>query len=106
MVHELREVVPVFFTVHWPSKPVPQSDFLRYVAVAEVAASAGGGHADHGGERKEQCGEARDGSASGGSTGPESESGTAGGVSVLNGAPRVRSGHTGGWSVNCNPAPP
>lgn len=41
MVQELRAVVPVFFTVHWPSKPLPQSDFLRYVAVAEVAASAG-----------------------------------------------------------------
>ncbi|GGJ75476.1 hypothetical protein GCM10011583_03650 [Streptomyces camponoticapitis] len=34
-------MVPVFFTVHEPSKPVPQSDFLVYVAVADVAASAG-----------------------------------------------------------------
>lgn len=34
-------VVPVFFTVHLPSKPVPQSETLVYVAVAEVAASAG-----------------------------------------------------------------
>ncbi len=41
-----------------------------------------GGHADHGGERKEQCGEARDGSGSGGFSGPESESGPAGGVSA------------------------
>ncbi len=27
-VQELREVVPVFFTVHLPSKPVPQSEAL------------------------------------------------------------------------------
>lgn len=55
----------------------------------------GGGQADHRGERKKQRGEARDGSGSGGSAGPESESGPVQGVSVLNGAPRVRSGQTG-----------
>lgn len=41
MVQEDRAVVPVFLTVHWPSKPLPQSDFLTKEAVAEVAASAG-----------------------------------------------------------------
>lgn len=41
MVQEESAVVPVFFTVHWPSKPLPQSDFLVYVAVADAAAEAG-----------------------------------------------------------------
>jgi hypothetical protein len=40
-VQEESVVVPVFFTVHRPSKPEPQSDALVYVAVAEVAAWAG-----------------------------------------------------------------
>jgi hypothetical protein len=40
-VHELMLVVPVFLTVHLPSKPVPQSWVLAYVAVADVAAEAG-----------------------------------------------------------------
>ncbi len=34
-------VVPVFFTVHLPPKPVPQSEVLAKVAVALVAAWAG-----------------------------------------------------------------
>ncbi|GHB48443.1 hypothetical protein GCM10010347_17860 [Streptomyces cirratus] len=34
-------VVPVFFTVHLPSKPEPQSETFVYVAVAEPAAWAG-----------------------------------------------------------------
>ena len=29
IVQEERAVVPVFLTVHWPSKPLPQSDFFR-----------------------------------------------------------------------------
>ncbi len=33
--------MPVFLTTHLPSKPVPQSETLVYVAVAEVAAWAG-----------------------------------------------------------------
>ncbi len=33
--------MPVFFTVHLPSKPVPQSETFVYVAVAEAAAWAG-----------------------------------------------------------------
>ncbi len=41
MVQEESAVVPVFFTVHWPSNPLPQSDFLVYVAVAVAAAAAG-----------------------------------------------------------------
>ncbi|GGW16090.1 hypothetical protein GCM10010264_66640 [Streptomyces globisporus] len=40
-VQVLSVVVPVFFTVHWPSNPLPQSDFFVYTAVAEAAASAG-----------------------------------------------------------------
>lgn len=40
-VQELREVVPVFFTVQLPPKPVPQSEVLAKVAVALVAAWAG-----------------------------------------------------------------
>lgn len=41
IVHELIAVVPVFLTVHLPSKPVPQSWVLEYVAVALSAACAG-----------------------------------------------------------------
>ncbi len=40
-VQPLRVVVPVFFTVHCPWKPVPQSETLVYVAVADSAACAG-----------------------------------------------------------------
>lgn len=94
MVQEDRAVVPVFLTVHWPSKPLPQSDFLTKEAVAEVAASAG---------------EARPTIAASGSSSavvataldlvalpdPSLNRVRRRGVSVLNGAPRVRSGQTG-----------
>lgn len=104
MVHELREVVPVFFTVHWPSKPVPQSDFLRYVAVAEVAASAGEAMPTMAARGRSSA--VRPATALLLVARPDpSLNRVRRGVSVLNGAPRVRSGHTG-WSVNCNPAPP
>ncbi len=36
--HELSVVVPVFLMVHLPSKPLPQSWVLAYVAVASEAA--------------------------------------------------------------------
>src|SRR5690606_6826769 len=45
MVQALMVAVPVFFTVHLPSKPEPQSWVLAWVAVAEVAAWAGGARA-------------------------------------------------------------
>lgn len=41
MVQELMLLVPVFLTVHWPPKPVPQSLVLVKVAVALPAAWAG-----------------------------------------------------------------
>ncbi|GGU76545.1 hypothetical protein GCM10010498_38290 [Streptomyces cavourensis] len=98
-------MVPVFFTVHWPSKPLPQSDFLVYVAVAEVAADAG---------------EARPTIAANGTAravrpamtfdrplrvGIHLNLDRRWGVSVLNGAPGVRSSN-GGSSWTANPAPP
>ncbi|GAA3120994.1 hypothetical protein GCM10017687_38320 [Streptomyces echinatus] len=40
-VQELMLLEPVFLTVHWPPKPVPQSLVLVKVAVAFAAAWAG-----------------------------------------------------------------
>ena len=66
-VQELMAVVPVFLTVHLPSKPVPQSWVLAYVAVAVLAAAAWAGPArpTRAASREQQGGEPCHGSVSG-----------------------------------------
>ncbi|GAA3218681.1 hypothetical protein GCM10020256_22820 [Streptomyces thermocoprophilus] len=77
-VQELMLLVPVFLMVHWPPKPVPQSLVLVKVAVAVVAAWAGGGESDHAGQGEQQGRESRRGPVSEAHAAPPSSVGMSG----------------------------
>ncbi len=94
-VQEESAVVPVFFTVHWPSKPEPQSDFLVYVAVAEAAASAGAASPTMAARGRNSAVTPATALARPDRVTLRGDRGRRRGVSVLNDAPRMGSGAQG-----------
>ncbi len=94
--------MPVFFTVHLPSKPEPQSEAFVYVAVADPAAWAGPASAT-----SPAAGRVRAATAAASLLVSLRSRRMRGGGAVLKGAPpEVRRGRGADYDMGVGPAPP